>query len=121
MCALNKVHRGSARLIILRTKLDVDIISKYMLQYLKSLHKSFISCFVQINDVSLINFNKSWFLSGNYDADLFAIPIAFARNAPAFQADEAAEALRGCHALSAAGAGKADLESCSMYVTRLCS
>ena len=121
VCALNKVHRGSARLIILRTKLDVHIISKYMLQYLKSLHKSFISCFVQINDVSLINFNKSWFLSGNYDADLFAIPIAFARNAPAFQADEAAEALRGCHALSAAGAGKADLESCRRYVTRLCS
>ena len=90
-----------------------------MLQYLKSLHKSFISCFVQINDLSLINFNKSWSLSGN--ADLFAIPIAFARNAPAFQADEAAEALRGCHALSAAGAGKADLKSCSRYVTRLCS
>ena len=122
VCAPNQVHRGSARLIILRTKLDVHIIKKYTLQYLKSLHKSFISCFVQIKDLSLINFIKSWSLSGNDDdADLFAIPIAFARNAPAFQADEAAEALRGCHALSAAGTGKADLESCSRYVSRLCS
>ena len=39
VCAPNQVHRGSARLIILRTKLDVHIINKYMLQYLKSLHQ----------------------------------------------------------------------------------